>query len=159
MTEHGRQMGDELNLVLPGRNYGWPVIGYGVNYGPGRDPIHESAQRAGMEQPVRHRWVPSIATSGLMIYSGDRFPQWRGKRCSWEAWSRQHIARLTMEGQRVASAETILEEPLGRVRDIRQGPDGMRSTSSPTIATASRRPSSEWNRSSGRRLSNQHLSC
>jgi glucose/arabinose dehydrogenase len=71
-NEHGPQGGDELNLVRPGLNYGWPVIGYGVNYRSGL-AIHEGTQREGMESPV-HFWVPSIATSGLMIYTGDRFP-------------------------------------------------------------------------------------
>jgi glucose/arabinose dehydrogenase len=121
MTEHGPQGGDELNLVLPGRNYGWPVIGYGVNYGSG-SPIHGSSERAGMEQPA-HYWVPSIATSGLMIYSGDRFPQWRGNIFV-GGMVGQLMARLTMDGQRVASVENLLQRR-GRVRDIRQGPDGL----------------------------------
>jgi glucose/arabinose dehydrogenase len=120
MTEHGPQGGDELNLVLPGRNYGWPIIGYGVNYGGAR--IHASTERAGLEQPA-HYWVPSIATSGLMIYTGDRFPQWRGNLFA-GGMVGEHIARLTMDGRRVASVENLLQGR-GRVRDIRQGPDGL----------------------------------
>ncbi|MFT5580661.1 MAG: glucose/arabinose dehydrogenase, partial [Paraglaciecola psychrophila] len=70
--EHGPQGGDEINIVEPGKNYGWPVIGYGVNYGMGT-PIHASQSDGTMEQPA-HYWVPSIATAGLAIYSGDKFP-------------------------------------------------------------------------------------
>jgi len=76
IDEHGPQGGDELNLVMPGRNYGWPVIGFGVNYRTGL-AIHSGTHRDGMEQPV-NIWVPSIGISGLMIYTGDRFPRWRG---------------------------------------------------------------------------------
>lgn len=119
-TEHGAQGGDELNRILPGRNYGWPVIGYGVNYGG--EVIHEGTSAAGMEQPA-HYWVPSIATSGLLVYTGDRFPGWKGSIFV-GGLAGQQIARLTMDGQRVASEETLIEG-MGRVRDIRQGPDGL----------------------------------
>jgi len=118
-TEHGPQGGDELNLILGGSNYGWPVIGYGVNYGPGI-PLHQSQEREGMEQP-RHFWVPSIATSGLMIYVGDRFPEWSGDFFAGGLGGEQ-IARLEMDGQTVVADETIISG--FRVRDIRQGPDG-----------------------------------
>jgi glucose/arabinose dehydrogenase len=120
LNEHGPQGGDELNLIRPGRNYGWPVIGYGVNYGSG-SPIHESTHREGMEQPA-HYWVPSIATSGLLIYTGHRFPQWRGNIFV-GGLAGQQLARLTMDGQKVVAEETLLEG-LGRIRDVRQGPDG-----------------------------------
>ena len=120
LTEHGAQGGDELNLILPGRNYGWPVIGFGVNYGGA--VIHEGTAAAGMEQPA-HYWVPSIATSGLMIYTGDRFPQWRGNIFA-GGLAGQVIVRLTMDGRRVTAHENIFERE-GRVRDIRQGPDGL----------------------------------
>lgn len=121
-NEHGPQGGDELNLVLPGRNYGWPVIGYGVNYGSG-DPIHDDSHREGMEQPVHH-WVPSIATSGQMIYTGDAFPGWRGNIfVGGMSGEHQRLARLTMDGRNVANEE-ILMEGEARIRDIRQGPDG-----------------------------------
>jgi glucose/arabinose dehydrogenase len=119
-TEHGPQGGDELNRILGGANYGWPVIGYGVNYGPGI-PLHQSQQMEGMEQPV-HFWVPSIATSGLMIYVGDRFPEWSGDFFAGGLGGEQ-IARLEMDGQTVVAEETILSG--FRVRDIRQGPDGL----------------------------------
>ena len=121
-TEHGPQGGDELNLIQPGRNYGWPVVGYGVNYGSGL-AIHEGILREGMESPV-HFWVPSIATSGLLFYTGDRFPGWKGNLLVGGLTGEQ-IARLTMspDGKQVLREETILQG-MGRVRDVRQGPDG-----------------------------------
>ena len=119
LNEHGPQGGDEVNLVLPGRNYGWPVIGYGVNYGG--DPIHEDTHREGMEQPV-HYWVPSIATSGFLIYSGDEFPDWRNDFFI-GGLAGQQIARLEVEGREVTAEHTMLEG-FGRVRGIEQGPDG-----------------------------------
>ena len=118
--EHGPQGGDELNRVLPGLNYGWPVIGYGVNYGSGL-AIHEGTRRDGIESPT-HFWVPSIATSGLMIYTGDVFPAWKGSIFV-GGLAGQQIARLTMDGQRVVREETLLQR-MGRIRDIRQGPNG-----------------------------------
>jgi aldose sugar dehydrogenase len=121
-NEHGPQGGDELNLVLPGRNYGWPVVGYGVNYGSG-DPIHEASSREGMEDPV-HYWVPSIATSGQLIYTGDPFPAWRGNIfVGGMSGQHQRLARLTLDGQRVTGEEALLVGE-ARIRDIRQGPDG-----------------------------------
>ena len=118
--EHGPQGGDELNRVLPGLNYGWPVIGYGVNYGSGL-AIHEGTRRDGIESPT-YFWVPSIATSGLMIYTGDVFPAWKGSIFA-GGLAGQQMARLTMDGQRVVREETLLQG-VGRIRDIRQGPNG-----------------------------------
>jgi glucose/arabinose dehydrogenase len=120
-NEHGPQGGDELNLIRPGRNYGWPVIGFGVNYNTGL-AIHSGTHREGMEQPV-HVWVPSIGISGLMIYTGDRFPEWRGNLFA-GGMAGQQLVRLTMRGQRAASRETLVEQT-GRIRDVRQGPDGL----------------------------------
>ena len=120
LTEHGPQGGDELNLVLPGLNYGWPVVGYGVNYRSG-SAIHEGTHREGTEPPV-HFWVPSIATSGLLIYTGDRFPEWRGNMFVGGMRGEQ-LARLTMDGQQVEIEETLVHG-IGRIRDVRQGPDG-----------------------------------
>ena len=120
ITEHGPQGGDEVNLVRPGLNYGWPVVGYGVNYRSG-SAIHEGTHREGMQPPV-HIWVPSIGASGLMIYTGDRFPQWRGNMFA-GGLSGEQLGRLTMEGQRVVIEETLVHR-MGRIRDIRQGPDG-----------------------------------
>jgi glucose/arabinose dehydrogenase len=119
-NEHGPQGGDELNLIQPGRNFGWPVIGFGVNYTTGF-AIHSGTHRQGMEQPVRV-WVPSIGISGLMIYTGDRFPQWRGNLFV-GGMVGQRLSRLTLDGQRVISEETLVQQR-GRIRDVRQGPDG-----------------------------------
>jgi glucose/arabinose dehydrogenase len=118
--EHGPQGGDELNRVEPGRNYGWPVIGFGVNYTTGK-AIHIGTMREGMEQPV-HVWVPSIGISGAMIYTGDRFPQWKHNLFVGGLVG-QRLERLTLDGSRVAGRETLFPN-MGRVRDVRQGPDG-----------------------------------
>ncbi|MBI2535908.1 MAG: PQQ-dependent sugar dehydrogenase, partial [Gemmatimonadetes bacterium] len=103
-----------------GLNYGWPVVGYGVNYGSGA-VIHVGTHREGMETPV-HVWVPSIATSGLLIYTGDRFPEWKGSLFV-GGMAGEQLARLTMDGQRVRIEETLVHR-MGRIRDVRQGPDG-----------------------------------
>ncbi len=119
-NEHGPQGGDELNLVQPGRNYGWPVIGFGVNYQTGL-AIHGGTQREGMEQPAQV-WVPSIGISGALFYTGDRFPEWRGSLFV-GGMARQRLARLTLDGRRIVGEETLVPQ-MGRIRDIRQGPDG-----------------------------------
>lgn len=123
INEHGPQGGDELNLIQPGQNYGWPVIGYGVNYRSG-SAIHEGTHREGIEPPV-HFWVPSIATSGMMIYTGDRFPEWRGNIFV-GGLAGQQIARLTMQVDMASQTawEETLGYGLGRIRDVRQGSDG-----------------------------------
>ncbi|MBL0892021.1 MAG: PQQ-dependent sugar dehydrogenase [Gemmatimonadaceae bacterium] len=119
-TEHGPQGGDELNLVEAGKNYGWPVVGFGVNYGPGK-AIHASTMAPGMEN-AKHVWVPSIATSGLMVYTGDKFPAWKGSVFA-GGLAGQRVARLTLDGARADLADNLARN-LGRVRDVRQGPDG-----------------------------------
>ena len=120
LTEHGPQGGDEVNVAVAGANYGWPVIGYGVNYGSGTR-IHDSSHAAGMEQPL-HYWTPSIGVSGLAFYTGDKFPKWRGNLLAGGLVGRR-IDRLEIEDGRVVASETILSG-VGRVRDVRQGPDG-----------------------------------
>ena len=119
-TEHGPQGGDELNVIQPGKNYGWPVVGFGVNYRTGA-AIHSGTHKEGMEQPI-HVWVPSIGTSGLMVYTGDRFPAWKGNVFAGGMVGEQ-LARLTMDGNRVTNVE-LLAQRIGRIRDVRQGPDG-----------------------------------
>jgi aldose sugar dehydrogenase len=118
--EHGPQGGDEVNRIQAGKNYGWPVIGYGVNYTTGL-AIHSGTHRQGMEQPTRI-WVPSIGISGMMIYTGDKFPEWRGNMFI-GGMAGQQLSRLTLNGQRVVNEETLAQQ-MGRIRDIRQGPDG-----------------------------------
>jgi aldose sugar dehydrogenase len=123
MTEHGPQGGDELNLVKPKTNYGWPVVGYGVNYASST-PIHERQTMQGMEPPVRF-WVPSIGASGLMIYDGDKFPEWQGDIFVGGLAS-GNMSRLEMNEDdfRTVIREEHLVYGMGRVRDVRQGPDG-----------------------------------
>ena len=118
--EHGPQGGDEVNRIQPGKNYGWPVIGFGVNYTTGL-AIHAGTHRDGMEQPVRV-WVPSIGISGMMFYTGDKFPQWRGNMFI-GGMNGQQLSRLTMSGERIVNEEELVQQR-GRIRDIRQGPDG-----------------------------------
>ena len=121
-TEHGPQGGDELNLILPGVNYGWPVIGYGVNYRSGTR-IHPSGEREGMEQPKTF-WIPSIGASGLMIYDGDAFPEWRGDIFAGGlAATHRRLSRITVDGGRVMTRESLLHDVF-RIREVRQGPDG-----------------------------------
>ena len=122
-TEHGPQGGDELNLIRPGVNYGWPVIGYGVNYRSGT-PIHPSGEREGMEQPKTF-WIPSIGASGLIVYDGDAFPEWRGDIFAGGlAATHRRLSRITVDDDgRVMTQESLLHGVF-RIRDVRQGPDG-----------------------------------
>ncbi|HEX7121099.1 MAG TPA: PQQ-dependent sugar dehydrogenase, partial [Gemmatimonadaceae bacterium] len=120
LTEHGPQGGDELNLVRAGANYGWPVVGYGVNYGSGT-AIHSGTRREGMENPA-FVWVPSIGVSGMAFYTGDKFPEWQGSILA-GGMAGEQLVRLTLDGQRAELAE-ILVRRQGRIRDVRQGPDG-----------------------------------
>jgi glucose/arabinose dehydrogenase len=117
-SEHGPQGGDELNLVRAGANYGWPIISYGVNYDGSR--IGSGSQAEGMQQPAFY-WDPSIAPSGLMIYQGAMFPEWRGDVFT-GSLKFDYLSRLDPdEGyaeERIAMPETA------RVRDVRQAPDG-----------------------------------
>jgi glucose/arabinose dehydrogenase len=120
--EHGPRGGDELNRTLAGLNYGWPVVTYGVEYSGAK--ISDSPTAPGIEPPV-HYWVPSIATSGLLFYTGERFPKWKGSAFVGGLASKQ-VARLEMDGNRVTSEERLLEGVVNeRVRDVEQGPDGL----------------------------------
>jgi glucose/arabinose dehydrogenase len=119
--EHGPQGGDEINVVRAGRNYGWPVITYGVNYGIGTK-IGEGTHKSGMEQPL-YKWVPSIAPSGMAFYEGARFPGWRGNLLI-GALRDAMLVRLELDGEKVVKEERLLKGALGRIRDVRVGPDG-----------------------------------
>lgn len=119
--EHGAKGGDELNLTLAGRNYGWPVITWGVDYSGA--PIGEGSAKAGMEQPL-HYWVPSIAPSGMAFYQGQPFARWQGSLLL-GALRGQMLVRLSLDGTRVAGEERLLEGLGLRIRDVRVGPDGL----------------------------------
>jgi aldose sugar dehydrogenase len=118
--EHGPMGGDEINIPLGGKNYGWPVIGYGVNYDGSK--AHEPTSRPGMEQPVKY-WVPSIAPSGMAFYTGDLFPKWKGNLFV-GALKFQLLVRLELDGEKVIKEERLLQNLGERIRDVRQGPDG-----------------------------------
>jgi glucose/arabinose dehydrogenase len=120
--EHGPQGGDEVNVMRSGLNYGWPVITYGVNYGFGTR-IGEGQTKPGMVQPL-HLWVPSIAPSGMAFVSGSRFPQWAGDLLV-GALRDQMLVRLVLDGEKVVREERLLKGLVGRIRDVRMGPDGL----------------------------------
>jgi glucose/arabinose dehydrogenase len=107
--------------MRPGANYGWPVITYGANYGIGTK-IGEGTQKPGMQQPL-HYWVPSIAPSGMAFYTGDKFERWNGDLFI-GALRDQMLVRVKLDGEKVVSEERLLKGVLGRIRDVRAGPDG-----------------------------------
>ena len=119
--EHGARGGDELNLIEKGKNYGWAVVAYGIEYS-GRQISGSVTARAGFEQPVYY-WDPVIAPSGAQFYSGDAFPAWRGSLFV-GSMVQQRLVRLTLENDRVTGEEHLLVDRNQRVRDVRQGPDG-----------------------------------
>ena len=127
--EHGPQGGDEVNIMVAGANYGWPVITHGVNYGVGTK-IGEATERAGIV-PAITLWVPSIAPSGMAFIGSDgnggeratNFPKWKGNLLV-GALAGQMVVRLTLDGDKVVSQERMFSNALGRIRDVRQGPDG-----------------------------------
>ncbi|WP_116813337.1 PQQ-dependent sugar dehydrogenase [Steroidobacter cummioxidans] len=119
-TEHGPKGGDELNRVKPGANYGWPLVTYGIAYNG--DKVGVGQERVGIEPPVYY-WVPSIATSGLTFYTGDRFPKWHGQLFAGGLYGM--VVRLQLEGEKVVKEERILTQLKQRIRDVRTGPDGL----------------------------------
>jgi glucose/arabinose dehydrogenase len=118
-AEHGPRGGDELNLVEKGRNYGWPVITYGMNYDG--TPITNLTAKEGMEQPVTY-WVPSIAVASIAFYTGSRFPQWKG-HLFLGALAGEELRRLVIKDGKVTHQEVLFKGG-GRVRDVVNGPDG-----------------------------------
>lgn len=119
-VEHGARGGDELNKPQPGKNYGWPVITYGVDYSGAR--IGEGTSRPGMEQPVYY-WDPVIAPSGAVFYTGKAFPDWRGDLLV-GSLQPGRLVRLKIAENRVVREERYLGELGERIRDVRQGPEG-----------------------------------
>ncbi|HEY0331199.1 MAG TPA: PQQ-dependent sugar dehydrogenase [Rhodopseudomonas sp.] len=118
--EHGPRGGDEVNIIGKGNNYGWPVIGFGIDYDGSK--IHEATAKDGMQQPIKY-WVPSIAPSGMAFYTGALFPAWRGSLFT-GALAGQMLVRLSLDGDKVSGEERLLHELGERIRDVRQGPDG-----------------------------------
>lgn len=120
--EHAAQGGDEVNRIREGSNYGWPLVSWGVDYGGGR--IGDgSRQKPGITDPAWN-WNPSIAPSGMAFYDGEALPGWRGDLLV-GALKFEYLARLEMEGDRIVREERLLEGEIGRIRDIRVGPDGL----------------------------------
>jgi glucose/arabinose dehydrogenase len=120
--EHGPQGGDEINLPEAGVNHGWPVITYGVNYFSGT-AIGEGTSKPGMAQPL-YQWTPSIAPSGMAFYDGEAFPEWRGDLFVGSLKFRL-LVRLEIRDGRIVAEERLLADRLGRIRDVRVGPDGL----------------------------------
>ncbi len=120
-VEHGARGGDEINIPLKGRNYGWPVISFGRHYSGLK--IGEGTHKKGMEQPVYY-WDPSIAPSGMAFYTADRFRAWQGNLLI-GALRGTMLVRLELDGERIVKEERMLKEMSERIRDVRQGPDGL----------------------------------
>jgi glucose/arabinose dehydrogenase len=126
-NEHGPLGGDEVNIILPGRNYGWPLVTYGTDYDGKK--IADATSRPDLEAPFMY-WVPSIAISGISFYTGDRFPEWKGNAfvgALFEGRTRAtgHIQRITFNEGRPIQREPILTDLHQRIRDVRPGPDGL----------------------------------
>ena len=122
--EHGPRGGDEANHVLPGRNYGWPIISYGMDY-PGTPMAgNEGTAKAGMEQPAAF-WVPSIAPCGANFYSGDLFPKWKGNLFV-ATLAAKELRRLEIQGGKLVAQEVVFkgETDSNRIRHVIGGPDG-----------------------------------
>ncbi len=118
--EHGARGGDEINIPQAGKNYGWPVITYGVDYSGAK--IGLGTHKEGMEQPIKY-WDPSIAPSGMAFYTANLFPAWRGNLFV-GALVTKALVRLELKGETVGQEERLLQELNERIRDVRQGPDG-----------------------------------
>src|SRR5690606_11404297 len=126
-NEHGPLGGDEMNIVLAGRNYGWPLVTFGKDYDG--TPVSDSTAQPGLEPPFMY-WVPSIAISGLSFYTGDRLAGWQGNAfvgALFEGRTRAtgHVQRITFENGQPIQREPILAQLRQRIRDVRPGPDGL----------------------------------
>ncbi len=119
-TEHGPKGGDELNLILRGRNYGWPLVTHGINYDG--TIVSKDREREGFESP-RASWSPSPGLSNLVIYEGHAFPRWR-QHLLVACLAQQHLKLIGLDDDRVVCEELLLEG-LGRIRDVIVGPDGL----------------------------------
>jgi Glucose/sorbosone dehydrogenases len=117
--EHGPRGGDEINIIQKGKNYGWPVITYGINYSGTK--ITDETSKPGMEQPI-YQWTPSIAPSGMTFVSSNRYPKWKGNLLV-GSLSFQYLERLEIQNNKVVYREKLLDG-MGRVRNVRQAPDG-----------------------------------
>lgn len=120
LHEHGPKGGDEVNLIKPGHNYGWPAVSYGVNYSGAL--VSPFTQAPGITDPL-HYWVPSIAPSGLVFYTGKAFPEWQGDLLVGALVDRE-VRRLDLEDGQVVKEEALFSEINARIRDLRQGPGG-----------------------------------
>ena len=127
--DHGPQGGDEVNIIRAGKDYGWPDVSYGRQYdarqkdGRKNMPVGNGrTSMPGVEEPI-YFWVPSIAPSGMMFYTGNVFPEWKGNLFI-GAMAGQHLVRLVLNGERVVTEEKLLIDLKQRIREVRQGPDG-----------------------------------
>jgi glucose/arabinose dehydrogenase len=128
-TDHGPQGGDEIDIIRSGHDYGWPDVSYGTQYDARRADGRKNVpvgngmhSMKGVDEPI-YFWVPSIAPSGMMFYTGDLFPEWKGNLFV-GALAGQHLVRLVLNGERVMAEESLLTDFHQRIRDVRQGPDG-----------------------------------
>jgi len=117
--EHGPQGGDEVNIIQPGKNYGWPIISYGINYNGSK--FAEATSKSGMEQPVIY-WVPSIAPCGMTFVEGDKYPDWSGDLLV-GSLKFNYVVHCKVDGDKITSQEKIAYG-IGRVRNVKQAPDG-----------------------------------
>lgn len=122
LHEHGPRGGDELNLVQKGENYGWPRATYGEEYRGGTIGTTPDQFEGGV--PPVHHWTPSIAASGMTLYEADKFPAWKGNLFV-GALAMQHVRRVELDGATVVGEEELLRNTIGRIRDVRTGPDGL----------------------------------
>jgi glucose/arabinose dehydrogenase len=129
IVDHGPQGGDEINIVRPGRDYGWPNVTYGKQYdarqADGRKNVFVGTgltSMAGVEEPPYY-WVPSIGPSGMMFYTGNLFPAWKGNLFI-GSMPGQHLVRLVLDGDKVVAEEKLLADRKWRIREVKQGPDG-----------------------------------